>query len=139
MIGKLPNERKTWIWISGTYRVFTDTSYPVYPRTVFSFDEDGYIWTFLGKSIQKWELSAFFNQGKPELEISTDDSLLKDNYAYCTKFLFDQSGVGWIGTNGFGIIKINKTAPKLKLSCLTSLNVWLLNHPMEVFIALSHL
>lgn len=60
MIGKLPNERKIWIWISGTtIRKFADISYPVYPRTVFSFDEDGYIWTFLGKAIQKWELSAF--------------------------------------------------------------------------------
>jgi signal transduction histidine kinase/DNA-binding response OmpR family regulator len=115
MIGKLPNERKIWIWISGTtIRKFADISYPVYPRTVFSFDEDGYIWTFLGKAIQKWELSAFFNQGKPELEISTDNSFLKDNFAYCTKFLFDQSGVGWVGTNGFGIIKINNTTSKFK-------------------------
>ncbi|MEQ1743812.1 MAG: triple tyrosine motif-containing protein, partial [Saprospiraceae bacterium] len=118
LIGKLPSEQKIWIWISGSnVREYKETSTPVYPRTVFSLDAAGYLWTFRGKAIQKWQVSAFFNQGKPELEIGTDASLLKDNYAFCTKFLFDQSGVCWIGTSGFGMIKLNETVPVFK-TCL---------------------
>ncbi len=116
--GKLPSEQKIWIWISGSnIREYKDASTPVYPRTVFSLDAAGYLWTFRGKAIQKWQLSAFFDQGKPELEVRTDTSLLKDKYAFCTKFLFDQSGVCWIGTSGFGMIKLNETVPVFK-TCL---------------------
>jgi signal transduction histidine kinase/ligand-binding sensor domain-containing protein len=118
IIGKLPSEQKIWIWISGSnIRELIDTSTPVYPRAVFSLDAAGYLWTFRGKAIQKWQVSAFFNQGKPELEVRTDAALLEDKYAYCTRFLFDQSGVVWIGTSGFGMIKLNETAPIFK-TCL---------------------
>ncbi len=122
MIGKLPTEQKIWIWISGnTIQRYKDTSSPSYPRTVFTLDDAGYLWTFREKSIQKWQIPAFFNQDKPELEIKTDAALLKDKYAFCTKFLFDQSGVVWIGTNGFGIVKVDEIVPKFK-TCLSNIS-----------------
>jgi signal transduction histidine kinase/CheY-like chemotaxis protein/ligand-binding sensor domain-containing protein len=122
LTGKLPSEQKIWIWISGSnIREYKDASTPVYPRTVFSLDAAGHLWTFRGKAIQKWEVSAFFNQGKPELEVHTDAALLEDKYAFCTKFLFDQSGVCWIGTSGFGLIKLNETVPKFK-TCLPDIS-----------------
>ncbi|MFM9949671.1 MAG: ATP-binding protein [Saprospiraceae bacterium] len=122
IIGKLPSDLLDWVWISDSgVRDYRDHFNPVFPRSVFTFDSAGYLWTFRDKSIQKWQVSALFNRGNPELEIKTDAFLLKGEYAYCTKLLFDQSGVCWIGTNGFGIIKLNDKAAKFK-TCLPDIS-----------------
>ncbi len=116
LMGRLPSKCRLWVCISATgVQQVEDCPLINYPRNVFSFDEADYLWTYRGGMIQKWRVSAFFNREKPELEISGEVALLKDEQGgYCTRFLFDKSGVGWIGTNGFGVIKMNKNTSKFK-------------------------
>ena len=116
LMGRLPSKCRLWVCISDTgVQQVEDCPLINYPRNVFSFDEADYLWTYRGGMIQKWRVSAFFNREKPELEISGEVALLKDEQGgYCTRFLFDKSGVGWIGTNGFGVIKMNTNTAKFK-------------------------
>jgi len=103
-----------WISDSGirtrteSYKSDSDASFN------FSFDEAGYWWVVRNQVIQKWRLSTFFSNGKPELEIPTKGFLLNTYYSHSTKLIFDRSGTGWIGTNGFGLLKVNEKISKFK-------------------------
>ncbi|MBU6343369.1 MAG: hypothetical protein KGS48_17870, partial [Bacteroidetes bacterium] len=74
---------------------------------------DGFLWMQRAKHIQKWQVSSFFNQGKPELEIDME-SIFGSFEGGVDKFFFDKSGVMWIGTGGYGIMKINPKAQNFK-------------------------
>ncbi len=109
-----PDNSRHWFWIKEDKPYFyKDPSPLIYSASSFSFDAGGNLWTFRDRTIQKWKLPVFFNNGKPELEIRSD-SIFSNQRAYCTKFIFDKSGVGWVGLNGYGIFKINQKAGKFK-------------------------
>jgi hypothetical protein len=113
MKGVIPSSLRQWVWITGSgAQFFTDPSIK-YSAASFIFDPAGFLWTFRDRSIQKWGVPALFNQGKPELEIKAD-SIFSNDRAYCTKVMFDKSGVCWVGTNGYGVFKINQKVPKFK-------------------------
>lgn len=78
----------------------------------FTFSRDGFLWAFRKGRLQKWKLSTFFNQGLPEIEVIADSIL--GNEGGCTKIMFDKSGVMWVGTNGYGLFKINEKAKHFK-------------------------
>ncbi|MBV6441592.1 MAG: Sensor histidine kinase RcsC [Saprospiraceae bacterium] len=94
-----------WLWISnnGTKERLLDT------KDGFGLDAAGYLWLVNpNNTIQKWAIAAFFNGGVPLLEIPLDAVLNKGTIS----FLTDQSGVVWMGTNGYGIIKLCQAPPK---------------------------
>ncbi|MBK8563990.1 MAG: hypothetical protein IPN76_11770, partial [Saprospiraceae bacterium] len=78
----------------------------------FKFSRDGFLWAFRKGRLQKWKLSAFFNQGLPEIEVKTDS--IFGNEGGCTKIMFDKSGVMWVGSDGYGLFKINEKAKHFK-------------------------
>ncbi len=78
----------------------------------FKFSRDGFLWAYRKGRLQKWKLSAFFNQGLPEIEVKTDSIL--GNVGGCTKIMFDKSGVMWVGSDGYGLFKINEKAKHFK-------------------------
>ena len=78
----------------------------------FTFSQDGFLWAFRKGRLQKWKLSAFFNQGLPEIEVKTDS--IFGNEGGCTKIMFDKSGVMWVGSDGYGLFKINEKAKHFK-------------------------
>ncbi|MFZ4475030.1 MAG: ATP-binding protein, partial [Saprospiraceae bacterium] len=74
---------------------------------------DGFLWIQRGNYIQKWQVSSFFNQGKPDLEIEMEP-IFGAFEGGANKFFFDKSGVMWVGTGGYGILKINPKAQNFK-------------------------
>lgn len=112
--GITPDNARNWVWIKGSnVQHYRDPSKILYSSSNFNIDREGFLWTFRDRAIQKWRLPALFGNGKPELEINADSIFLNDR-AYCTSFMFDKSGVGWIGLNGYGVYKINQKIPKFK-------------------------
>lgn len=80
-----------------------------------AFDDAGYFWVNRNRIFQKWKPSALFNHGRPELEINPAVPQLENNPGFgYTKYIIDKSGIVWIGTSGFGVIKINENAAKFK-------------------------
>ncbi len=119
---------RQWIWITDSdTQYYTHTSVNNF-ASGFGFDPAGFIWTCRDRSIQKWRVPAFFNHEKPELQIKVDSTISFDG-ANCSRFLFDKSGVCWVGTNGFGIFKINQKIPKFKLRLPQSSQRLLLEAP----------
>lgn len=106
-----------WIRMEGDkvqYRKDESTDYPFGSINIVPIDQ-GHFWMFRGRSFQKWQLSAFFNNGKPEMEISADVLPQGKNEDYAgTCYIADQSGMIWAGTNGFGVIKIKEERPRFK-------------------------
>jgi signal transduction histidine kinase/CheY-like chemotaxis protein/ligand-binding sensor domain-containing protein/AraC-like DNA-binding protein len=90
------------------------------PSLFFSntvFDDAGHIWVYnwSNKTIQKWETSVFFNNGEPEVEIPPSILHLENNGGYgCSAFMMDKSGIVWVGTSGYGVVKINDKGQKFK-------------------------
>jgi len=81
------------------------------------FDDSGHFWAYTGtnKTIQKWETSKFFNNGVAELEIPPSVLHLENNGGFgCTDFIVDKSGIVWVGTSGYGVVKINDKGQKFK-------------------------
>jgi signal transduction histidine kinase/CheY-like chemotaxis protein/AraC-like DNA-binding protein/streptogramin lyase len=74
---------------------------------------DGFLWIQRGNRIQKWQVPSFFNQGRPELEIDME-SIYGSFEGGVNKFFFDKSDVMWIGTGGYGIMKINAKVQNFK-------------------------
>lgn len=102
-------EYDRWLWISnnGTKERFLDTSDGI------GLDAAGYLWLVNpNNTIQKWAIAAFFNGGVPLLEIPLDAVLIRSDNQSFISFLSDQSGVVWMGTNGYGIIKLCQAPPK---------------------------
>ncbi len=78
----------------------------------FKFSRDGFLWAYRKGRLQKWKLSAFFEQGLPEVEVKADS--IFGNVGGCTKIMFDKSGVMWVGSDGYGLFKINEKAKHFK-------------------------
>ncbi len=80
------------------------------------FDDSEHFWayTWTNKTIQKWETSKFFNNGVPELEIPPGVLHLENGGYGCTDFMVDKSGIVWVGTSGYGVVKINDKGQKFK-------------------------
>ena len=99
-----------WVLITrnGT-QFYTD---PIWTNCV-AFSPDGFLWVQRNKHIQKWQVSSFFNQGKPELEIEME-SIFGTFEGGANKLFFDKSGVMWLGTGGYGLLKINPKAQNFK-------------------------
>jgi len=119
----------------------------------FTLGPDGSLWVNMNDGhIRKWKYSSMLNGGIPELEISVNSVIGIHGGIVSTKFLLDKSGVAWLGTKGYGVVKINQKASNFKnydldarrflegpdggIYSLTSPNV---KHPSKLFqAAISH-
>ena len=78
-------------------------------------DDNGYAWLVLNNAVEKWKPSEFMNGGKPEITVFPGQIGLEGNNGFgYTCLMIDQSGIIWLGTSGFGIIKINENGQKFK-------------------------
>lgn len=75
------------------------------PTKSITFSRDGYLWTYRNSKVQKWNVQAFLSNGKPELEIKAED-ICGVSTMGINKYLFDKSGVLWLGLNGYGMTSI---------------------------------
>jgi signal transduction histidine kinase/AraC-like DNA-binding protein/ActR/RegA family two-component response regulator len=108
LIGDKNDGHKVWIRIAGEKVQYREDdllgSHIVY-------DDAGFFWASANRSIQRWKPSVFFGNGKPELEIPQMENNL--GYAF-TYFMKDKSDLIWVGTSGYGIVKINEKGQKFK-------------------------
>ncbi|MCB0578419.1 MAG: hypothetical protein KDD10_03810, partial [Phaeodactylibacter sp.] len=101
-----------WIW--------KNTSEP--PRNVgrpqpykkCRFDHEGYLWALNDKELRKWRPMAFANGGQPEFEWASDDPLIQSRFLDFQCVAIDRSGIAWVGTTGYGILKANPEKPKFR-------------------------
>jgi hypothetical protein len=107
------NKPHLWVRMVDGEPQYVEDDLPNYPLPNFTYDNEGYFWVFRDRSIQKWHPSAFFDKGRPEMEISADELRVHDGQAG-TAFLVDKSGIVWTGTNGYGIVKINEKGQKFR-------------------------
>jgi signal transduction histidine kinase/DNA-binding response OmpR family regulator/ligand-binding sensor domain-containing protein len=102
-------------WLNGVqqgYPVGVVPSGFAYQRPVFQLDEAGFLWRLGGNKLVKAPPSVLAAGGTPEVEWTFADALARNPYFYLPAFVVDRSGIVWLGTSGFGVIKVNLTKPK---------------------------
>lgn len=95
-----------WLYTGGsTKRAVEGCS----PDCIYRFDHNGYLWGWqaTGNTIFKWRPELLSKGGKPEIEQQIDAPFTRTPEYAPTSLAFDRSGIAWLGTNGFGILKIN--------------------------------
>ena len=71
-----------------------------------SFSRDGYLWILQDGYIKKWQVSSLLNQGLPDFEMEVA-SMINHAGGGFNKFLLDRSGVLWLCTGGYGLLRVN--------------------------------
>ncbi len=102
-----------WVRIVDGEIQYTEDLRSGYSRSRFIYDDEGCFWVFRDGGLQKWRPSAFFDHGRPEMEIGADKLRVNKGYAG-TALLVDKSGIVWAGTDGYGIVKINEKGQKFR-------------------------
>lgn len=111
------NNSNIWTLIQEGKALYNKTGSPILFFSNPVFDNSGHLWAYTStnKTIQKWETSKFLNNGVAELEIPPSVLNLENNGGYgCTDFIVDKSGIVWVGTSGYGVVKINDKGQKFK-------------------------
>ena len=109
--------RSLWILVSNGKVLYQKENLPGLNLSMPVFHDSGDFWAYdyTTKNIEKWEPSVFFQNGEPKLEIPPNVLRLENNGSYaCTNFMVDKSGIIWVGTTGFGLVKINEKEQKFK-------------------------
>jgi len=108
-------DRYAWVLISNSkthqkiYKEFNSIN------NFHSFDENGYLWAIHHNELHKWKLLDFINNGKPLAEFKLNLKGLEKNPGYGNKSMMVQKGgIIWIGTSGFGIIKVVENGKKFR-------------------------
>lgn len=112
LTGQRTNNQTVWVrMVGGKVQYLEEDHSGHYGRSNFVYDDAGCFWKFHNRSIQRWKPSAFFGNGKPELEIPQLGN--KQGYGF-TYIMKDKSDLIWVGTSGYGIVKINPKGQKIK-------------------------
>lgn len=105
------NGKPVWIWKTADKVSYREDQLTGIESPDFVFDDTGCFWTNRDKIIQKWKPSEFIANGIPDLEFPYH----QNNFAFAfNDFLKDKSNLIWIGTSGYGILKINEKGNKFK-------------------------
>jgi len=75
------------------------------------FDYQGNVWTFYNNTLRKWRPEALKSGRMPEFEWSSANPVMRIPY-FCPSLAIDRSGIAWVGTSGYGVLKINPQKPK---------------------------
>ncbi|MBX2893171.1 MAG: response regulator [Saprospiraceae bacterium] len=76
------------------------------------FDYQGNVWTLQEHTLRKWRPEALKSGEKPAFEWAWTDPVIRTPDFYVPSFTVDRSGIAWVGTSGYGVIKINPQKPK---------------------------
>jgi signal transduction histidine kinase/DNA-binding response OmpR family regulator/ligand-binding sensor domain-containing protein len=100
-----------WLFKDGAAKLAVESCSP---DCIYRFDYDGFLWGWQAtkNTIFKWNPEVLAKGGKPEIEWKIDAPFTRTPQYAPTALAFDRSGIAWLGTNGFGILKINFVKPK---------------------------
>jgi hypothetical protein len=74
------------------------------------------LWILHEKQLEKWRPEAYARGGKPEFAWASQEPVVQSHYFAFQCMWVDRSGIAWMGTTGFGILKVNPKRPKFQ-SC----------------------
>ncbi len=99
-----------WLWEEEHASLRT---IPCFPYGRHKFGPEGALWTWASMDITftKWKPGAFINGESPDLTVTCDQDIIKNEAFHIRTVDFDRSGLVWLGTNGFGVLKM-VTAPR---------------------------
>lgn len=79
---------------------------------IFRFDQEGYLWILQKNRLRKWHPGTLAAGGNPELEWVFSEPSINMADFYPPSMTIDRSGIVWVGTNGYGLLKVNLEKPK---------------------------
>jgi signal transduction histidine kinase/ligand-binding sensor domain-containing protein/ActR/RegA family two-component response regulator len=79
---------------------------------VSTLDYNGDLWLLEGINLTRWKTDALLSGGVPEIEWTCNEPFIQSPELYFPCLSFDRSGTAWLGTSGFGVVKINPAKPK---------------------------
>lgn len=82
-----------------------------------TFDSDGYFWSLQGHTLRKWHPETLLSGGLPEFEWTWKAPDIPNPGLHYPKLTIDRSGIPWLGTSGYGLLRIVPLHPKF-YSCL---------------------
>ncbi|MEZ4939934.1 MAG: ATP-binding protein [Saprospiraceae bacterium] len=95
---------RLWVWAK-SWRA--PRNFPAYDNFYCRMDKAGYLWLWYKRIVHKWHPDDLLQGGAPEFEWLNDAPYVH-NPAFSPKTIHtDYSGITWIGTNGFGLVKLN--------------------------------
>ena len=113
-VSQTPAEKRNgWFFCTLKDGALTKRGICARPGNTYRFEGDGYLWeTNPDASLLKWQPETLARGGQPSFEWVCKEPFAKTPYFHFTGVEFDHSGINWIGTNGYGIIKINEVKSK---------------------------
>lgn len=78
------------------------------------FDSEDHLWLTQNNTLQRYPIENFIQKGKPDMEWPFEEFLYQHAGFNLHTLFFDRSGMLWLGTNGFGLFKINLHGPTFK-------------------------
>lgn len=83
------------------------------PYGRFRFDHQGNLWAWktTDNIFRRWTPDKFLSGAAPDQTWVNDQSFSQNASYFPTTIAFDRSGNSWVGTNGFGAVKINFQYP----------------------------
>ncbi len=100
---------QVWVWKEGWS---TPRSIPAYDNYYSWMDSEGFLWLLQKRKLYQWRPEVLLNGGAPEFEWTNDAYFVQNPYFNPKTIRPDRSGIAWLGTNGFGLVKINPVRPK---------------------------
>lgn len=100
-------------WFSISQQMGTN-DFPFIRNCAWLIDPQGFIWNQNGNTLRRWEPSALVSGAGPVLEASVLDAFIRTPSFYFPSFIVDRSGIAWLGTAGFGLMKLVTAKPKFK-------------------------
>ncbi|HRK28807.1 MAG TPA: ATP-binding protein [Chitinophagales bacterium] len=80
--------------------------------TYSQFDPEGKLWQYSPNGVRMWQPEHFLQGNLPELTLQNEEALTNAGSYYHTDLCIDRSGVVWLGTSGYGLLKGNSVKPK---------------------------
>ena len=79
---------------------------------IFRFDREGYLWLLHKNRLRKWHPGNLPAGGNPELDCFFSEPSVNMDDFHPPSMTIDRSGIVWVGTNGYGLLKVTLEKPK---------------------------